>query len=412
MISNLIGNILDVRLLSLTRAARCTYTRYVDDLTFSTNETLFPTDIAINVHGSDWEVGNKLRYEIEGAGFSLNSGKTRMSLRHSRQTVTGLVVNAKVNVNQDYYRSVRTMCNAVFQKGMYCRPLNDATETTTNLNPLEGMLSHIYFVKARRDRLAKINKLAIEAEEFRQPQAFKKLCRNFLFYKYFAAPKTPLIVTEGISDITYLQCAVRSLAKKFPTLAKEEDGKIKRLVNFLKPSTTTRDVLNLGHGAAGQAELIARYTNSLKKYAHKPMDHPVIILCDNDDGPKEVFKKAQEKSKCHISLNISLETTDPFYALGENLYLVKVPEGPSLGSKEISKEIEDLFQPILLDRKIDGKPFNRKQERGNDTSYGKVIFAEKVVRPNAASIDFSGFIELLSRIDQCLIHYKTVKTDA
>ncbi len=213
-----------------------------------------------------------------------------------------------------------------------------------------------------------------------------------------------MIVTEGISDITYLHCAIRSLAKKFPSLAKEEDGKIKRLVNFLKPSTTTRDVLNLGHGSAGQAQLVAQYTNSLKKYAHKPMDHPVIILCGNDDGPKEVFKKARGKSK----LDISLETTDPFYALGENLYLVKVLEGPSLGSKEI----EDLFQPILLDKKIDGKPFNRKQERGDDTSYGKVIFAEKVVRQNAASIDFSSFIELLSRIDQCLIHYKTVKTDA
>ena len=35
VISNLIGNILDVRLLALARDARCTYTRYADDLTFS-----------------------------------------------------------------------------------------------------------------------------------------------------------------------------------------------------------------------------------------------------------------------------------------------------------------------------------------------------------------------------------------
>ncbi len=179
LISNLIGNILDVRLLSLARATQCTYTRYADDLTFSTNETLFPTDIAVNVHGSDWEVGDKLRYEIEGAGFSLNSGKTRMSLRHSRQTVTGLVVNAKVNIKQDYYRSVRAMCNAVFQKGTYSQPLDDETETKSNLYPLEGMLSHIYFVKARRDRSTKINKLAIEAKEFCQPQALKSYTETF-----------------------------------------------------------------------------------------------------------------------------------------------------------------------------------------------------------------------------------------
>lgn len=403
VISNLIGNILDARLLPLARAARCTYTRYADDLTFSTNEKLFPTQIAVNVHGSEWIVGDKFRNEIEGAGFLLNSGKTRMSLRHSRQTVTGLVVNTKVNINQDYYRSVRAMCNAVFQKGTYCRPLADETETTSNLYPLEGMLSHIYFVKARRDRSAKINKLASKAEEFRQPQALEKLYGNFLFYKYFVAPKAPLIVTEGISDITYLQCAIRSLARKFPSLAKEKDGKIIRLVNFLRPSTTTRNLLNLGQGADGQAQLVEKYTNSLKKYAHKPMAHPVIILCDNDNGAKKVFGKASPKSGCSISTT----TTDPFYSLGENLYLVKVPEE----SPPCPNDIEDLFPPSLLAEKIDGKSFDRKKEHGDDSAYGKVIFAEKVVRSKAASIDFSGFLKLLSRVDQCLTHYKTIKAD-
>ncbi|MCY4006213.1 MAG: retron Ec67 family RNA-directed DNA polymerase/endonuclease [Rhodobacteraceae bacterium] len=323
VISNLIGNILDQRLLALARDARCTYTRYADDLCFSTNEKIFPTQIATNIHGADWEVGKKLKKEIDKSGFSINLKKTRMSLRCSRQTVTGLVANAKVNVNQDYYRAVRAMCHSVFQTGVYFKPGGDPADVIDNLHPLEGALSHIYFVKARRDRKLATNKLATKAGEFNPPEAPKELYRRFLFYKYFVAPKAPLIVTEGISDITYLQCAIRALVKKFPLLAREEGGKVIRRVNFLKPSETSRDILNLGQGTGGLTKLISIYTNNLKHYAHKPLANPVIILSDNDQGSNNLFKEAKKKAGCEIHP----ATTEPFYHLGDNLYLVKVPEG-------------------------------------------------------------------------------------
>lgn len=400
VISNLIGNILDSRLLALARDARCTYTRYADDLTFSTNEKLFPTEIAVNVHGADWEVGKKLTKEIEKCGFFINPVKTRMSLRRSRQTVTGLVVNDKANINQDYYRAARAMCNSLFQKGFYFKPGDDPANVTDNLNPLEGTLSHIYFVKARRDRKSKVNKQAKAAGEFNPPRAPQDLYRKFLFYKYFAAPKASLIVTEGISDITYLQCAIRALVKKFPLLAKEEGSKVIRLIHFLKPSGTSRDILNLGHGASGQASLISSYTNNLKKYGHKPMANPVIILCDNDGGPKTVFKNAEKKA----GVKITTTTTDPFYHLGENLYIVKVPEGAAAHPREI----EELFQPALLATTLDGKSFDPKKDHGDDTHYGKVAFAESVVRANASTVDFSGFELLLERIEAVLKHYATI----
>jgi hypothetical protein len=134
------------------------------------------------------------------------------------------------------------------------------------------------------------------------------------------------------------------------------------------------------------------------------MKHPVIILCDNDDGPKTVFKNAKSKS----GLTISPTTTNPFYYLGENLYLVKVPEGAA----PHHREIEELFAPALLATKIDGKSFDPKKEHGDDTHYGKVIFAKAVVRANAGSIDFSGFEELLSRLEQAMAHYKHSSTAA
>lgn len=401
IISNLIGNILDLRLLALARDARCTYTRYADDLTFSTNLKDFPNEIAIDPGSGLWIEGKMLRKEIEGAGFKLNPTKTRMTLRQSRQSVTGLVVNAKPNISQDYYRLVRAMCNSVFQTGEYYREVAGTTEVLNSLNPLEGMLSYIYFLKARRDRSPKVNRLSAKEGEFKIPHAPSKLYRKFLFYKYFVSPTKPLIVTEGISDIVYLECAIRALAKSYPNLVKEEDGRMKRQVNFLRPSNTTRDILNLGHGAAGQANLIEKYTNDLKKYAYKPMKHPVIVLCDNDGGPKTAFKNAAKK----CSVPISISTTDPFYYLGDNLYLIKVPKGAAPNTREI----EGLFKPALLSHKIGGKPFDPKKEHGDVTAYGKVKFAEEVVKPNAAKIDFSDFGELLSRIEQCLVHYSEIK---
>ena len=400
VISNLIGNILDLRLLALARDTGCTYTRYADDLTFSTNEKLFPTEIAVNVQGSEWVVGKRLNKQIERTGFKLNEGKTRMSLRQSRQTVTGLVVNSKANINIDYYRTVRSMCHSLFRTGSYYRKTEAAPELLDNLNPLEGMLSHIYFVKARKDRKPKVNRLAVNAGEFEPPHAPVDLYRKFLLYKHFIAPTAPTIVTEGISDIAYLKCAIRSLAKAFPSLGEENDGKITHSVNFLRPSGTTRDVLNLGHGASGQASLVSQYSNILKKYVHRPMQHPVIILCDNDSGPSTVFKNAAKKS----GKMISKATTDPFYHLGENLYLIKVPEV----TPPADRDIEDLFQPALLATTVGGKPFDKKKDHGDETAYGKVVFAEKVVRANAAAVDFSGFTDLLTRIDQCLTHYKAV----
>ncbi|MBY5551297.1 RNA-directed DNA polymerase [Rhizobium leguminosarum] len=397
VISNLIGNILDVRLLALARDCGCTYTRYADDMTFSTNEVLFPTEIAVNILGAEWTIGKRLDGEIKRAGFAVNPAKTRMSLRRSRQTVTGLVVNAKANINIDYYRTARSMCHSLFKTGQYFRRDGEQIES---LGPLEGILSHIYFVKTRRDRGARINKLAKEANEFRPPEAAVALYRKFLAYKYFVNPAAPVIVTEGISDITYIKCAIRSLGKDFPLLEESKDGTSKRLVNFLRSTPTTRDVLNLGNGTAGQASLVSQYAKTVAAFPSRPMKHPVIILCDNDDGPKNVFKNA--KTKAHVE--ISHTTTEQFYYLGENLYLVKVPEGvpPEM------REIEKLFTAELLATQIDGKSFDMKKDHGNENAYGKVVFAEKIVRLQWKTTDFSGFAPLLSRLEACITHYQAL----
>ena len=421
VISNLIGHILDRRISALARDAKCTYTRYADDLTFSTNIKEFPTEIAVNTDGAEWQVGEMLRSQIDRAGFSINESKTRMALRHSRQTVTGLVVNAKVNINQNYYRSVRAMCRSLLRTGQYHNPLahntsvedgnEDAREGIDNLNPLEGMLAHIYYVKMRRDRWgdkdtekSKINKRAKEAGEFKPPKAIGNLYENFLFYKHFAIPPAPLIVCEGKTDITYLKCAIHARASQFPELADIEDNTITRKVRFLKRSGSILHTFNLASGTSGQAALIKKYKKTIEKFKHQPMEHPVIILCDNDDGSKCVFKAfnaVTENTRQDTELGISKDSTEKFYYLFKNLYLVKIPESTEKGY------IEELFPSGLLDIKLEGKSLKLDENSNQSETYSKQVFAEKIVRPKRGDAEvFSNFDSLLGRIKDCISDYE------
>ena len=43
VLSNLIGHVMDIRVVRLASKAGCIYSRYADDLTFSTNRAQFPS---------------------------------------------------------------------------------------------------------------------------------------------------------------------------------------------------------------------------------------------------------------------------------------------------------------------------------------------------------------------------------
>ena len=76
------------------------YTRYADDMTFSSMYNAF------HRHG---DLLREVRRIIEGQGFSINEEKTRLQKRGARQEVTGLVVCGKVNVRREYIKELRTL---------------------------------------------------------------------------------------------------------------------------------------------------------------------------------------------------------------------------------------------------------------------------------------------------------------
>lgn len=108
IVSNFICRGMDRQLAELARAERCYFTRYADDLTLSTDRTVFPEDLAVLVKGQA-EVGPALASIVTNAGFTINPRKTRLTRDSQRQRVTGLVVNRQLNVPRDYVRGLRNL---------------------------------------------------------------------------------------------------------------------------------------------------------------------------------------------------------------------------------------------------------------------------------------------------------------
>ena len=142
VITNLIMHSLDIRLASIAKKYGCTYSRYADDITFSTRKKIFPSKLAkVNADGSI-AIGKILNREICRSGFEINKKKNRLQFSESRQDVTGLTVNKKVNVNSQYWRNVRSMCHSLFMTGSYFIDA-DAAPIKGNIFPLYGMLNFI-----------------------------------------------------------------------------------------------------------------------------------------------------------------------------------------------------------------------------------------------------------------------------
>jgi hypothetical protein len=97
VISNLIAHVLDIHLNKIARSGRCTYTRYVDDLTFSTNEKEFPTSLAQLKTGSQdvWVAGDSLVRYVYRSGFKLNHDKAKQQSPEWQAAAEALLMAAE-----------------------------------------------------------------------------------------------------------------------------------------------------------------------------------------------------------------------------------------------------------------------------------------------------------------------------
>lgn len=99
-LSNIYCSALDSDLFALSSQYGVSFSRYADDLSFSSDENLFTP-------GSHFF--SALIWSIQANGFVLNKDKVRLQDHHHRQSVTGLTVNKKVNVPRKYIKDIRNL---------------------------------------------------------------------------------------------------------------------------------------------------------------------------------------------------------------------------------------------------------------------------------------------------------------
>ncbi len=132
-LSNLVSRRMDSRLAGLAGKLGWTYSRYADDLSFSTDQT-------------DAKVAYLLacvRHIAGDEGFAVNERKTRVLRPQARQEVTGVVVNKRPGVPRRLVRRVRAILNNARHDGLAAQ----ARRGQTNIERwLEGTIAYIHMV--------------------------------------------------------------------------------------------------------------------------------------------------------------------------------------------------------------------------------------------------------------------------
>jgi hypothetical protein len=412
VISNLIGHVMDIHLVSLARTAGVTYTRYADDLTFSTNRPEFPKQIAVFCAGKypKWEAGSSLKHITAHSGFALNEQKTRMQYCDERQMVTGLVVNVKTSAPIEYRRQVRQLVHEYTSKGKFFTTIEIVKDGQVVVQQNEGKpaalrgMQEFVIYASRRGRIASYD-IPLNTEE--------KRYRSFVYFDNFYAPRQPIVLCEGKTDLVYLAQATRSLASEFPNLAEfSTDGKVhlkfrrhrfpiegKKGGDRPRRGMLTARVLDLRGGAP---QILNFLKNCKKLYPgfKAPLGlHPVVVVLDDDQGSSGI------KSYIKNVLEEDVDWSHGFVRFFANIYVVLTPTKDGLKSSCM----EDLFQKDALNIQVHGRTFNPVEDADTKTTYGKATFAYEVVAKQAKAMDFSEFRPLLKRIEGAVDGYRAFR---
>lgn len=153
ILTNAICDKLDRRLQGLAKRFNLKYSRYADDITFSSMHY---------VYSPDGEFFSELKRIISEQNFVINESKTRLQKKGARQEVTGIVVCEKTNVVRRYTRDISFILHVWEKYGRdkaYERFLPDYLSNVigkVSSNPsleevLRGKLLYLKMVKSDKD---------------------------------------------------------------------------------------------------------------------------------------------------------------------------------------------------------------------------------------------------------------------
>lgn len=220
ILSNMICLRLDGQLNRLAHDCRCSYTRYADDITFSTNEEIFSTSILAS--DSPVRLSQKMIDIIETNNFfKINHYKTRIMKNNDSKYIAGVKVNEKLNISRKKYREVRAIIHAIQKFGPELalkEHLDKYDKRSTShkrkdiFRILDGKISFLNMVRGSDDFL--VSKLRFDVI------LLKEIYKKSVTYSKLDIPQSTImpnytvVITEGKTDRAYLSLALRLLQQK------------------------------------------------------------------------------------------------------------------------------------------------------------------------------------------------------
>lgn len=160
IIANMIAHNLDKELIVIARKHNVKYTRYADDITFSSTSKNSYKKLTQNQAKVSGDVAVQLSDEINAAfakaKFTINPKKTRIQFTNERMEVTGLVVNEKPNIRRRDIARLRMKLHSAKKFGadeaakLWLEPNSNAKFFWQHI---EGWLAFIKQVKGSRDKV-------------------------------------------------------------------------------------------------------------------------------------------------------------------------------------------------------------------------------------------------------------------
>lgn len=216
ILSNLVTQKLDRKISAYCNLYKIKYSRYADDLTFSSNTNYF----------NDAFIGD-IRSILLDEQFQLNEVKTRLKTSMDRQQVTGIIVNKKLNVRREYIKKVRAMLNNWEKKGLkyasleFKKKLHSPKDRFNFVNVLSGYVSFIGNVKGKDDPIYRKYRLQLET------------LRNRIDYSFIAEERVLKRLSEdNLKMERILLDTVHAEEEKFIAFCTSGFHQIENLLNY------------------------------------------------------------------------------------------------------------------------------------------------------------------------------------
>jgi RNA-directed DNA polymerase len=145
-ISNIICRTLDARLQGWASYHGFTYTRYADDMTFSTDDKSYE-----KIPKFLWMI----KHIVTKEGFNVHPDKTRIMRQGNQQEVTGLIVNDKLSINRKKLKQFRALLFQIEKDGLQGKEWAGIKEPKHLLNSIQGYANFINMVNPEKGNLFK-----------------------------------------------------------------------------------------------------------------------------------------------------------------------------------------------------------------------------------------------------------------